>query len=119
MVTPVHKQCKPPLDVSSYRLVALLCAVRKLVERVLYGQIMDFVEEMALLPAEHHGFRKNRSTNSALASLMSRVGAALDQGIKVGISCFDFSSAFDTLAPTVLDQKLSWASSQARDLIRS
>ena len=79
---------------------------------------MDFVEEMGLLPADQHGFRKNRSTNSALASLMSRVGAALDQGMKVGISCFDFSSAFDTLAPTVLDQKLSWASSQARDLIK-
>ena len=38
--------------------------------------------------------------------------------MKIGISCFDFSSAFDTLAPTVLDQKLSWASSQARELIK-
>ena len=118
LITPVHKQGKPPLEVSSYRPVALLCAVSKLCERVLYDQIMDFVEEHDLLPNDQHGFRKNRSTNSALASMMSRVGAALDRGLKVGLSCFDYSNAFDTVAPTVLDQKLSWATSKARNLIK-
>ena len=118
MITPVYKQSKPPLEVSSYRPVALLCAISKLCERVLYDQIMDCVEERGLLPDDQHGFRKNRSTNSALASMMSRVGAALDKGFKVGISCFDFSSAFDTIESTVLDHKLSWATSQARKLIK-
>ena len=85
LITPVHKQGKPPLEVSSYRPVALLCAISKLCERALYDQIMDFVEEHGLLPNDQHGFRKNRSTNSALASMMSRVGAALDKGMKVGM----------------------------------
>ena len=118
MITPVYKQGKPPLEVSSYRPVALLCAVSKLTERVLYDQIMDFVEEQGLLHNDQHGFRKNRSTNSALASMMSRVGAALDKGMKVGISCFDFSSAFDTVSSTVLDHKLGWATTHARKLIK-
>ena len=74
LITPVHKQGKPPLEVSSYRPVALLCAISKLCERALYDQIMDFVEEHGLLPNDQHGFRKNRSTNSALASMMSRGG---------------------------------------------
>ena len=47
---------------------------------------------------------------------MSRVGAALDKGMKVGISCFDFSTAFDTVSSTVLDHKLGWAISHAWDL---
>ena len=56
-ITLVYKQGKPPLKVSSYCQVALLCAVSKLCERVLYDQIVDFVEEQRLLPNEQqHGF---------------------------------------------------------------
>ena len=37
--------------------------------------------------------------------------------MKVGLSAFDLSSAFDTIDPAVLDGKLAWASEQARKLI--
>ena len=32
-------------------------------------------------------------TNSALAAMMAKIASALDKGLKVGLSCFDFSSA--------------------------
>ena len=118
LIKPVPKPKKPPLDIASYRPVALLVAVSKLTERVLYDQLIDFVESQGILPKEQHGFRKNHSTDSALASMMAKVAKALDKGLKVGLSCFDFSSAFDTVEPTVLDSKLGWASQLARALIK-
>ena len=118
LISPVIKPNKPPLDIASYRPVALLCSVSKIVERVLYDQLVDFVETHSILPKEQHGFRKNHSTNSALAAMMSKIASALDKGLKVGLSCFDFSSAFDTIEASVLDSKLGWASSQARSIIK-
>ena len=118
LIKPVPKPNKPPLDIASYRPVALLCAVSKLTERVLYDQLLDFVESKGILPKEQHGFRQNHSTDSAIASMMSKVAKGLDKGLKVGLSCYDFSSAFDTVESTVLDRKLCWANEQARALIK-
>ena len=50
--------------------------------------------------------------------MMTQVGQALDHGLKVGLSCFDFSSAFDSVEAAVLDNKMTWASSSARTLIK-
>ena len=49
---------------------------------------------------------------------MAKIATALDKGLKVGLSCFDFSSAFDTVEASVLDSKLDWASNQARAIIK-
>ena len=83
----------------------------------LYDQLVDFVESHSILPKEQHGLRRNHSTNSALAAMMAKIATALDKGLRVGLSCFDFSSAFDTVEASVLDSKLGWASGQARAII--
>ena len=119
LITPVLKSGKPPKEVASYRPVALLCSVAKIVERVLYDQLVDFIQEtQGILPREQHGFRPGFSTNTALAIMMAKVASALDRGLKVGLSCFDFSSAFDTIEASALDRKMDWASNQARALIK-
>ena len=69
---------------------------------------MDFVESHSILPKERYGFRKNHSMNPALAGLMAKIAFALDKGLKVGLSCFYFSSAFDTVKASVLDSNLAW-----------
>ena len=117
LITPVLKKGKPRLEIGSYRPVALLCAVSKLVERVLYDQLIDHVESQGLLPPEQHGYRQNRGVDTALASMLLQVARAIDKGLKVGISAFDYSAAFDTVEPAVLNRKLAWASGKARKLI--
>ena len=117
IIAPVLKAGKPPSEFSSYRPVALLCAVSKLVERVLYDQLSAHIESHGLLPHEQHGCRRGRSVDTALASVMAQVSRALDHRKRVGISAFDFSSAFDTVEATVLESKLPWASAKARKLL--
>ena len=113
IIIPGLKTGKPPLEVSSYRPVALLCAISKIVERVLYNQLVDYIESQNILPQEQHDYRAGRGTHTALASMFAKIARAMDRGLKVGLSAFDFSSAFDTIDPAVLDSKLAWASEQA------
>ena len=95
--------------------MALLCSVSKICERVLYNQLVSFIESHCILPDEQHGYRVSRSVDTALASTMGKIADALDRGMKIGMAAFDFSSAFDTIEATVLDSKLTWAGHEARE----
>ena len=118
-VVPILKAGKPRAEVSSYRPVALLCAASKIAERVLYDQLVAYIEANDLLPKEQHGFRAGRSVDTALASALTSAAVAIDGGRKVAITAYDFSSAFDTLDPAVLIAKLKWLDKDAKRLLTS
>ena len=121
IIHPVLKKGKDPSVAASYRPVAILPAVSKVLELVVGAQMRDYLEENGLLPAEQHGFRAGRSTLTALASATLSWSAAAGRGNVVGIMAYDFSSAFDTVtADTVVkalgrlgaaDNTLRWVSS--------
>ena len=100
---PIQKRGKSAEELASYRPVAVLPAVSKVLERVVSSQIIDELEARRLLPFEQHGFRSGRSTVTALASSTWSWGRAIASGNLVGISAYDYSAAFDTVsASTVL-----------------
>ena len=49
--------------------------------------------------------------------MLLQVARAMDKGLKIGISAFDYSAALDTVEPSVLNRKLAWASGKARKLL--
>ena len=49
--------------------------------------------------------------------MLLQVARAMAKGLKIGISVFDYSAAFDTVEPAVLNRKLAWASGKARKLL--
>ena len=63
-VIPLLKPGKTKDAFASYRPVALLAAISKVIERVLYEQLADYAEERGLIPAQQHGFRRNRHCTS-------------------------------------------------------
>ena len=65
---PILKRGKSAEELASYRPVAVLPAVSKVLERVVANQLMTELEDSGLLPFEPHGFRSGRSTVTALAS---------------------------------------------------
>ena len=119
IVSPELKAGKPPGDVSSYRPVAWLCAISKLVERVLLNQLIDYIESNNILPNEQHGFRPSRGVDTAIVRLLARVAQAMDKGQKIGISAYDYSAAFDCIEAEVLRSKLTWASEHTKSLLMS
>ena len=116
-VTPVLKPGKPPLEVSSYRPVSILCALSKVVEKVLQDQL-SVVAESKILPQEQHGFRPGRNTETALATLLSAADQAKRNNKKAALVTFDFSSAFDTIDSRTLKRRMKpWATREAISLL--
>ena len=58
------------------------------------------------LPAEQHGYRQFHSCETALAHILSTVGAARNRGETTLVASFDASGAFDCLSHDILLQKL-------------
>ena len=118
LIHPILKPTKDKEEPASYRPVAILCALSKVMESVVHEQLSKHLELHGLLPNQQHGFRQGRSTTTALAEIMDFVSVGSGPSL---VTAFDFSSAFDTLqASTVIealkavgtaDNALKWFSS--------
>lgn len=96
LIIPVYKKSSRS-SVDNYRPVTLLNAVSKIVERVIYGRLVDFFDKGSVISSCQHGFRADRSTESAACEFMSQVYGKLDDGQYVAGIFFDLSRAFDCL----------------------
>ena len=64
----------------NYRPVSLLSVVSKILERVMYDQLVQYLTENELLDPNHHGFRQNRSTTTAILNLYDLWIRAAEKG---------------------------------------
>ena len=104
-ISPLHKK-ESKLIAKNYRPVALLCIMSKVLEKVIHIQLSHHFESNELLFKNQHGFRKNRSTTTALATMYDRWCKAADQGKMTGILMVDLSAAFDVIGHDVILDKL-------------
>lgn len=61
---------------SSYRPLCLLSVVGKVYERIILNRLTDEIEERKVLSPRQHGFRKERSTTTAILEVMKGVTEA-------------------------------------------
>ena len=104
-VTPILKKGKAT-DKTNYRPVSCLNTASKVLEKVVCNQLTQFMENNGLLPNNQHGFRKGRSTMTALTSIQKQWITSTEEGKKTGVLIWDLSAAFDTLDPGLFCQKL-------------
>ena len=96
----------------NYRPVSILSPVSKIVEKVVYEQIYEYFTRNNLFHPNLHGYRGNRSTQTALLQMYDRwVRAAHgeghgQQGQLSGVVLLDLSAAFDLVDHSLLLQKL-------------
>ncbi|KAH6946917.1 hypothetical protein HPB50_016142 [Hyalomma asiaticum] len=109
-VTPVHKgRGKPTSAVSSYRPVSITSIVCRTFERVINRAISAFLEQNHTFAPYQHGFRPNRSCETALATVTHYVSANMDSGLSTDLIQLDLSNAFDTLDHAILVTKAAQA----------
>ena len=95
-----------PLEAKNYRPVALLCIISKIIERAIYLQIVDYMNTNSFFHPNHHGFRSNHSTTTAMIQMYDCwVQAAEDKEI-TGVCMLDMSAAFDVVDHSILLDKL-------------
>ena len=74
----------------------------KILEKLMYKRISNFIHKHDLLYEYQFGFRQHRSTNQTLIVLLDKITAALDNGDSVLGVFLDFSKAFDTVDHRIL-----------------
>ena len=91
---------------SNYRPISLTSVPCKIMERVLFHHIMLHLGKYNILSNAQHGFRKNRSCETQLITIIEDFARNLDQGCQTDVILLDFSKAFDTVPHQRLLSKL-------------
>ena len=52
----------------------------KIIERLMYNRLIEFINENGLLHKYQFGFQKGKSTSMALVTLVDKITEALDKG---------------------------------------
>ena len=104
-IVPLHKKGEL-IHPQNYRPVSLLPVLSKVLERVIFEQMISYLEENQLLHPSHHGFRAGHSTVTALIEMYDQWIEALEREEVTAVVMLDLSAAFDVVDHTILLQKL-------------
>ena len=94
--------------VKNYRPVSGLPNLSKILERVAYDQLMEYLINNNLLFSGQHGFRRGHSTSTATIVLLNYIYDALDRNKMVCVTFLDQSKAFDVIDHNILLRKLRY-----------
>ena len=86
--------------------MSVLPVLSKLIERLMYERITEFIDENEVLYNLQFGFRKNHSTTIALSLLNDKISKSLFDGEYVLGVFLEFSKAFDTVSHDIPLRKL-------------
>ena len=104
-IVPLHKK-KSALLMENYRPVAIISPLSKILEKVVYRQIYQYFESNKIFHDSLHGYRRNRSTLTALLTMYDKWARAASMGQVTGVLFVDLSSAFDLVPYELLVKKL-------------
>ena len=82
-------------DLNNYRPVSLLSCVSKLLERVIFKHLFNYLRTNMLLSKDQSGFQPGDSTTNQLSFIYHTIAEALDKKKDVCIVFCDISKAFD------------------------
>ena len=94
------------MDINNYRPISILNVISKIIERVLYNRIVTFLDKYNILSSYQHGFRCNKSTETASFDFIEYIQKNLDKTKYVAGIFFDLSRAFDYLNVDFVLEKL-------------
>lgn len=92
---------------SNYRPISLLSIFNKILEKIVYSRVHNFLSKNNVLYKFQFGFRKNHSTALALLDVIDSCYKNIDDGNKVLGVFLDLQKAFDTVNHEILLYKLS------------
>jgi len=106
-IVPIHKK-ESKLLVSNYRPISLLSNIDKILERLMYNRLYNFLDKSLVIYDLQFGFRQKYSTSYALLHLTETIRQALDKGDFACGIFVDLQKAFDTVDINILLAKLQY-----------
>uniref|UniRef100_A0A3B5PWV6 Reverse transcriptase domain-containing protein n=1 Tax=Xiphophorus maculatus TaxID=8083 RepID=A0A3B5PWV6_XIPMA len=107
VVQPLLK--KPGLDqtvLANYRPISKLPFLSKVLEKLVYCQLKQFLDYNGILEVFQSGFKTLHSTESALIRVFNDILLACDSGNHVVLILLDLTAAFDTVDHGILISRL-------------
>ena len=95
-------------ELANHRPVSLTCVTCKVLEHIIYKQIMDHLESSHILVLFQHGFRKRHSCETQLVSSIEDLARNLEKREQLDLLILDFSKAFDKVEHQRLPYKLKF-----------
>ena len=105
-VIPLHKK-DDLLNPKNYRPVAIVPILSKILERVVFNQLINYLNDNDLLHPNHHAYRAQHNTSTAMIQMYGGWVQAVESGELAGVCLLDMSAAFDVVDHNLLIQKLS------------
>ena len=104
-VTPMFKNGQRNL-LENYGPISVLLVISKIMERILYDQLYNYLTKFRILSDCQFGFRKSHSTTTALLECTNEWYVNLDKKLFNLVVLIDLKKAFDTVDHQILLRKL-------------
>ena len=104
-VVPLHK-AKNKDETTNYRHFSLLLTLSKLLEKLMYKRVYEFLTKTNQLYSSQYGFRKNHACNQAVGELVANITKGIEQRKLTANVFLDLSKVFDSLEHSVIFKKL-------------
>ena len=106
-ITPVFKKGSKHLP-ENYRPISLTSVPCKILEHIIFHDIMSHLDFHNILVKFQHGFRRRLSCETQLVTMIEEVAKSLDKGKQSDLIIMDFSKAFDIVPHQRLIHKLDF-----------
>ena len=106
-IIPIYKKGSK-LECSNYRPISLLSNIDKILERLMYSRLYNFLEKKEIIFSLQFGFRQKYSTTHALIHLTDKLRHEIDKGNYACGIFVDFQKAFNTVDHHILLKKLEY-----------
>lgn len=103
----IPKPNKDHSKVESYRPISLLNTLSKLLERIIYKRLENWLTVNKIISKFQSGFRRCRQTKDHIIRIIQQVQASFNQNQKLGAVFIDLERAFDSVWHAGLLHKLN------------
>ena len=104
-VVPLFKGKEHYLS-NNYRPISLLTTISKVLEKIVYQRVYDYLTKTGQLYDNQYGFREKHSCEHAIGQVLGNVLKGLENNLHSAVILLDLSKAFDTIEHHILLKKL-------------
>ena len=105
IVVALHKD-QSKQELTNYRPISLLITISKILEKIMYSRVYNFLNNTHQIYKSQCGFRAKHSCDHAIGELLSEITKSMETGKQTVNTFLDLSKAFDMLEHSVIFKKM-------------